>query len=64
MQDEIKTTLQSQRMRDMQQKLQESVSTDLNEAYFSGNPAPPAGAAKGKPGDPDDKPAVKPAAKQ
>lgn len=63
-QDEIKTTLQSQRMRDMQQKLQESVSTDLNEAYFSGNPAPPAGAAKGKPGDPDDKPAVKPAAKQ
>jgi len=64
-QDEIKTTMQSQRMRDMQQKLQASVSTDLNDAYFNGNPAPPAaGGMKGKPADPDDKPAVKPPAKQ
>ena len=60
MKDEIKATLQSQRMRDLTQKLQESVTTDLNEAYFSGAPAPPAGAAQ-KANDPDDKPAAKPA---
>jgi hypothetical protein len=63
-QDEIKSTLTSQRMRDMQQKLQESVSTDLNEAYFNANAAPPAGAAVGKPADSDDKPTAKPAAQK
>jgi hypothetical protein len=62
--DEIKATLQSQRIRESMQKLQESVSTDLNEAYFTGTPAPPAGAAKGKAADPDDAPAAKAAAKQ
>jgi hypothetical protein len=64
-QDEIKGTLQSQRLRDMQQKLQASVTTDLNDAYFSAAPAPPApGGANAKPGDPSSTPAVKPAAKQ
>jgi PPIC-type PPIASE domain len=62
-QDEIKGTLQNQRLRDMQQKLQASISTDLNDAYFSTNPPPPAGAMKSKPTDADDKDAAKPAAK-
>ena len=62
-QEEIKGTLQNQRMRDIQQKLQSSISTDLNDAYFSGNPAPPA-EGKSKPADPDDKPVAKPAAQQ
>jgi PPIC-type PPIASE domain len=61
-QDEIKGTLQSQRLRDMQQKIQASVTTDLNDAYFSASPAPAQGAVK--PGDPGAAPAMKPAAKQ
>jgi len=49
-------------MRDLTQKLQDSVTTELNDAYFSANPAPPAGAMR-KP-DADDKPAAKPAAQR
>jgi hypothetical protein len=61
--DEIKGTVQGQRMRDSQQKLQESISTDLNEAYFNANPAPPADAPKVRPAN-NDTPAAKPAPQQ
>ena len=61
-QDEIKSTLQSQRLRDMQQKLQASVTTDLNDTYFSAAPAP--SAPNSKPGDSNAAPVVKPTAKQ
>ena len=70
--DEIKATLQNQRMRDLSQKVQESAKTELNESYFSaGAPAPPAGAMGMKPpmnakppADADDKQTAKPAAQR
>ena len=55
---EIHSTLQTQHMRTAMQKLQDSVSTDLNEAYFGGAPAVPAGMTPPKPGT-DQKPAAK-----
>jgi len=53
---EIKSTLQSQRMREMQQKLQASITTDLNDSYFNA-PTPPAA----KSGDAEDNAQAKPA---
>lgn len=39
--DEIKSTLQNQRMKDSMQKVQDSATTDLNEAYFGAAAPPP-----------------------
>jgi hypothetical protein len=67
--EEIRQTLQNQRTQESMQKLQNSITTDLNEAYFNGSPGPPAApavkpAANAKPADTDDKPAAKPAAQR
>lgn len=40
--DEIRNTLQSQRYKDTMQKVQDSATTELNEAYFGNAAAPPA----------------------
>jgi len=47
MKPEIRATLQNQRMREEVQKIQDSVTTQLNAAYF--NPAPAPAAVNGKP---------------
>lgn len=54
---EIHSTLQTQHMRAEIQKLQDSVSTDLNEAYFGSAPGAPAGITPPKSGA-DQKPAT------
>jgi foldase protein PrsA len=38
--DEIKNTLQSQRLKDSMQALQQSTQTELNDAYFNNAPPP------------------------
>ena len=55
---EIHSTLQSQRMREEVQKLQDSVTSDLNEAYFGGGAPGPSGEAQPKPTGSPAKPAA------
>jgi peptidyl-prolyl cis-trans isomerase C len=43
---EIRAVLQNQRMREAVQKLESSVTTELNDAYFNSSPAPLPGTAK------------------
>jgi hypothetical protein len=49
--DEIHGSLQNQRMRDLMQGIQASVTPELNEAYFGGGPSGPA-PGPGKPAPP------------